>query len=55
MIFPIFADFSVSFCERAFFFSFGQLPPKVFNFNLLGFGLGFEASLIFFDFVNQKE
>jgi hypothetical protein len=55
MIFPMFADFSVSFCERTFFFSFGQLPSKVFNFNVLGFGLGFEASLIFFDFVNQRE
>jgi hypothetical protein len=54
MIFPIFVDFSVSFCERAFFFSFGQLPPKVFNFSLLGVGLGFEASFIFFDFVNPE-
>jgi hypothetical protein len=55
MMFPIFADFLVSFCERAFFFSFGQLPPKVFNLSLLGFDLGYEASFIFFDFVNQRE
>jgi hypothetical protein len=54
MIFPIFADFLVSFCECAFFFSFGQLPPKVFNFNVLGFGLGFEASFIFFHLLTRE-